>query len=282
MNIQSKRSGLVLGGLLIVFGVLALIETVADLNAWIWVAVLTVGGLAVYVIYATDRTEKWLLVISYAMLAVAGLLALLELGVLKDAYVATYVLLAIASPFFVAFLFNRDNWGLLIPAYVLLVIGVMVPLIELGVLEDAVISTYVLLAIALPFLIGFLYNRKNWGLLIPAYVLLVIGVMVPLIELGVLEDTLIAAYIMLAIALPFFVVYLANRKNWWALIPGGILAVIGLGFLIAEASVELLLAVALIVAGILVVVRQFTRKDEPDEVEELQEENTQDVDPQDA
>jgi hypothetical protein len=224
MDTQSKRSGLVLGVLLIVFGVLALLDIYIDLGAWVWVAVLTIGGLAVYAVYAVDRTEKWMLIISYAMLAVAGLVSLLTLGVLQDAFVATYVLLAIALPFFV----------------------------------------------------GFLFNRSNWGLLIPAYVLTIIGVMVPLIELGVLEDTLIATYIMLAIAIPFFVVYLLNTKNWWALIPGGILAVIGLGFLIAEASVEYIFAAGLIVAGILIVVRQFIRREEPPQVEELTEEETQD------
>ena len=223
MNTQSKKSGLVLGGLLIVFGVLALLETVTDLSAWVWVAVLTVGGLGVYAIYAMDRTEKWLLIISYAMLAVAGLLTFLTLGVLVDSYVATYVLLTIAIPFLVAFLFNRTNWGLLIPFYVLLVIGIMVPLLELGVLND----------------------------------------------------TLVATYVLLAIAIPFFIVYIRNTKNWWALIPGGILAVIGIAFLIAEAAVEYVFPAALIVGGILVVIRQFTKKEGTDNTEVPPEELTE-------
>lgn len=222
MNTQSKRSGLILGGSLIVFGVLALIETQMDLSAWIWVAVLTIGGLGAYGIYAADRSEKWLLIASYVMLAIAGLVALLTLGILQDAWVATYVLLAIALPFFY----------------------------------------------------GFLRNRQNWGLLIPAYVLLAIGVMVPLIELGLLEDALVASYVMFAIALPFFVVYLRNTKNWWALIPGGILAAIGFGLMLAEASVEYLLAAGLILAGIIVVIRQFMRKPEPEPVQEIPEEET--------
>jgi uncharacterized membrane protein HdeD (DUF308 family) len=112
MNTKSGRQGLVLGGLLILFGVLALIENFTDFSVWIWVAVLVIGGLVVYAIYAADREEKWILIISYAMLAVAGLLTLLELGILQDAFIATYVLLAIALPFLVAFLFNRENWGL--------------------------------------------------------------------------------------------------------------------------------------------------------------------------
>ena len=225
MNTQSMKSGLVLGGLLIVFGVLALLETVTDLGEWVWVAVLTVGGLGVYAVYATDRTEKWLLIISYAMLAVAGLVTLLTLGILDDPYIATYVLFAIGLPFLVAYLFNRANWGLLIPAYVLLVLGVFVPL------ED----------------------------------------------LGVLDDNLTVTYILFAIAIPFFVVFIRNSKNWWALIPGGILAVIALSFLIAEASVEYIFAAALIVAGILIVVRQFTRREEPPQVEQLPEEEAQDA-----
>lgn len=216
MNTKSRNQGLVWGGLLILFGVLALIEVYYELGIWVWVVVLSVGALGIYGIYATDREQKWMLIISYVMLAVAGLLTLLELNVLSDPFVATYVLLAIA----------------------------------------------------LPFLVAFLFNRANWGLLIPAYVLTVIGVMVPLIELGVLGDILIAAYIMFAIAIPFFVVYLRNSQNWWALIPAGILTFIGLAFIIAEAAVEYIVPVVLIAVGILIVVRQFTKKEQLEEPDE--------------
>ena len=218
MNTRSRKQGLVWGGLFIVLGVMALLEIVTDLSAWIWVAVLVIGGLGVFGIYATDRAEKWLLIISYALLAVAGL----------------------------------------------------VTLITLEVLQDPLIATYVLLAIALPFLVAFLADRTRWGLLIPAYVLIVVGVMVPLSELNVLDDNLTAAFILIAVAIPFFVVFLRNTKNWWALIPGGILAIVGLSFLIAEAAVEYIFAAVLIVAGILIVVRQFTKAEEAPQVEEPQ------------
>ena len=218
MNTRSRKQGLVWGGLFIVLGVMALLEIVTDLSAWIWVAVLVIGGLGVFGIYATDRAEKWLLIISYALLAVAGL----------------------------------------------------VTLITLEVLQDPLIATYVLLAIALPFLVAFLADRTRWGLLIPAYVLIVVGVMVPLSELNVLDDNLTAAFILIAVAIPFFVVFIRNTKNWWALIPGGILAIVGLSFLIAEAAVEYIFAAVLIVAGILIVVRQFTKAEETPQVEEPQ------------
>ena len=220
MNARSKKQGLVWGGLFIVFGVMALLETITDLSAWIWVAVLVIGALAVYGIYATDQAEKWLLIISYALLIAVGL----------------------------------------------------VTLITLDVLQDPLVATYVLLAVALPFLVAFLRDRTRWGLLIPAYILLAVGVMVPLTELGVLDDNLTAAFILIAVAIPFFVVFLRNTKNWWALIPGGILAIVGLSFLIAEASVEYIFAAVLIVAGILIVVRQFTKGEEAPQVEEPQSE----------
>jgi hypothetical protein len=136
VNTKSKKQGLVWGGLLILFGAISLVEIYTELSAWVWVAVLSVGALLIYAIYATDREEKWMLIISYAMLAVAGLVTLIELEVLSDPFIATYVMLAIALPFLVAFLFNRANWGLLIPGYILFAVGLMVPLIELEVLTD--------------------------------------------------------------------------------------------------------------------------------------------------
>ena len=209
MESRERRQAIVWGGLMILFGIMALIETFTGLSAWTWVVVLTVAGFGVLGIYVTDRSD----------------------------------------------------WGLLIPAYVLWAIAGLVALITLNVLQDESIATYVLAAIALPFLVVFLRNRDRWWSLIPAYVLLVIGVMVGLIGLGVLDDLLIPAYVMFAIAIPFFAVYARNPRQWWALIPGGIMGIIGLSFLIAESAAQYVAPIALIVAGAWVLVRQFTRKE---------------------
>jgi len=200
---------MVWGGLLILFGVMALVETYTDLTVWTWVAILAAGGLGVFGIYLTDRSD----------------------------------------------------WGLLIPTYVLWAVTGLVALIELNILQDPFIATYVLTAIALPFLVVFLRNRDQWWALIPAYVLLAVGVMVGLDEGGVLSDLLVPAYVLFAIAIPFFVVYARNTRQWWALIPGAIMAVIGLAFVIAEAAAQYVGAVALVLAGVWILVRQFTRKE---------------------
>jgi hypothetical protein len=209
MESQGRKQGLVWGGLLILFGVVGLVEAYADLTAWGWIAILTAAGLGIFGVYLTDRSD----------------------------------------------------WGLLIPAYVMWVVAGLVALITLGLLRDPFIPTYVLAAIMLPFLVAYLRDREQWWALVPAYVLLAVGVMVGLIGRGVLSELLIPAYVMFAIAVPFFVVYVRDSTHWWALIPGGIMTIIGLSFLVAEGLFQYVAAVALLFAGSWIVVRQFARRE---------------------
>ena len=209
MKSQARKQSLVWGGLLILFGVMALVETYTDLTAWVWVAVLAAAGLVMFGVYLTDRSQ----------------------------------------------------WGLLIPAYVLWAVAGLIALTTLNILRDESVATYVLAAIALPFLVAFLRDRSRWGLLIPAYVLLAVGVMIGLLGVGVLSDLLIPAYVMFAIAIPFFVVYARDPKQWWPLIPGGVMAVIGLAFLVAEAAVQYVGPAVLILVGVWILVRQFARRE---------------------
>jgi hypothetical protein len=209
MKSQARKQSVVWGGLLILFGVMALVETFTDLTAWVWVAVLAAAGLGVFAIYLTDRSQ----------------------------------------------------WGLLIPAYVLWAVAGLIALVTLNILRDESVANYVLAAIGLPFLVAFLRDRSRWGLLIPAYVLLAVGVMIGLIGRGILSDLLIPSYVLFAIAIPFFVVYARDPKQWWPLIPGGILAVIGISFLVAEATVQYVGPAVLVLVGVWILVRQFSRRE---------------------
>jgi hypothetical protein len=211
MKAGSRKQGMVWGGLLILFGVMALVEVYTDLSPWIWVIVLALAGLLVLLVFLSDRRE----------------------------------------------------YGLLLPTYILWVIAGLIALLESNILSDAWVPFYVLSAIALPFLVVYFRDRNQWWALIPAYVLLAVGLMVLLLESNVLSDLLVPAYVMFAIAIPFLVVFTNNRKNWWALIPGGIMLVIGTAFLIAEAALEFILPVVFIILGIGILVRVFTRKEAP-------------------
>jgi hypothetical protein len=188
------------------------------------------------------------------------MLALIELDVLVDAYVATFVLVVIALPFLYVYLHDRTQWWPLIPAYVLLAIGLMLLLVEVDILQDAFVATYVLTSIALPFVLVYILDRANWWALIPAYVMLSVGLMVGLIDARVLDDLLVPAYVMFSIALPFLIVYLRNPKEWWPLIPGGVMGLIGMAFLLSDRSTRIVAPILVIVVGVLIIIRQFMRQ----------------------
>jgi hypothetical protein len=193
--------------------------------------------------------------------AVALLIVLAMLDFLPGGFIAFYVLAAIALPFLLVYLRNRENWWALIPAYVLLAIGSMIVLTEWNILPGGFVATYILVAIALPFVIVYLRHRENSWALIPAYVLCAVGVMIALIDVGALGAFMVPAYVMFAIAIPFFVVYIRNPREWWPLIPGGILAVIGSGFVLSAGAARYFGAVALIAVGVFILLRQFSRRE---------------------
>jgi uncharacterized membrane protein HdeD (DUF308 family) len=99
-------------------------------------------------------------------------------------------------------------------------------------------------------------DKERWWLLIPAYALVAVAGLIVLETIFPRAEDLSGAYVMFAIAAPFIYVYLRNNKNWWALIPGGMMAVIGLGLLIN--SLVTVLPALLIVAGIYLLVRNFS------------------------
>ena len=216
MNKQTKQS-LVWGGLLILIGSLAFVETITYLGPWIWVAGLAAAGAGIFGLYTTDRSQKWMVVVSYALETVAALVALLTLKVLPAPFVPTFVLLNIAIPFLVIYLQG---------------------------------------------------DRKQWGLLIPVYILAAVAVMVPMIIKGFLDGVLITAYVLFAVAIPFFVVYFRNSKNWWALIPGIITAIVGFAFLIAENRVKYVAPIGLIIAGLWLTIRTFIQRSRTTEPQE--------------
>jgi predicted membrane protein len=257
------------GGLLVLLGVLALLQRSFGVSSWIWVICLAAAGAVIAVINGRNSGNRSGLIPAYVLWAIALLIAVTSFRIFRGTFIATFILSAIALPFLVIYVRDRKQWWALIPAYVLLSVALMVGLIGIRLRKNAAIGTYVLWAIALPFLTVYLRDRKHWWALIPTYVLGSVGLMIGLIGLGILGNFLIPAYIMYAIALPFFVVYARNQKQWWALIPAGIMTALGSAFMIAAASRSMVVPAVLILAGLwLVASRFFGRKAKPEEAEE--------------
>jgi hypothetical protein len=260
MESKASKQNLGWGILLICGGLIAMKDIYFQASEWIDVGIFFLGGLITLAIFLFDRSDWALLIPTYVMLAIAviGAVAIWEL--VSGDLVGTVVLTLVALPFLAVYIRNRQHWWALIPSFVLLAIALMLLLTTLNVLSDEMIAPFILYAIAIPFLVVYFINRENWWALIPAYTMIIIGTMVGLIETDVLGDFLVPAYIMLAIAIPFFVVYFRNKENWWALIPGGITGVIGLGFLLSEPVGRFLVPLVLIAAGVWVLLRQTTKK----------------------
>ncbi len=128
--------------------------------------------------------------------------------------------------FFVSYIAKgKEQWGWLFPALLSGSIAVIIWLAEAG-RDGAFMGTLVLWTCAIPFFVAFALDRqKNWWGLIPGWVMGMIGAVVLFAD--TVRGEWIGALIMFGIALPFFIVYLANRQHWWALIPAYVLSVLG-------------------------------------------------------
>lgn len=261
MQTPSRKQSVVWGGLLILFGIFSLVEFYADLSSLAWAGMLALAGLFALIVYLTDRANRALLLPVYILWAIAATIVVFDLNLLPYQVMGLFVMTLIAIPFLAVYLVDNANWWALIPAFVLVVIGIMIVIVELNLAPEVLIGPVIFGAIALPFLIVYFRNRENWWALIPAYVMLALALMILLEEASVLNDLLIPAYVMFAVAIPFFAVYANNRENWWALIPAGIVSIVGLGLLFAEAALELVLPFLMIIGGIWILLRQFRKRD---------------------
>jgi hypothetical protein len=260
MKAGEVKRALVWAGILVMVGVLALIEVFVSLSPWVWVVLLVAAGAGAVAVYLTDRADWSLLIPAYVMFVVALLIVLTTLHVLLDDAAAVLVLIAIAIPFLVVFLRNRKQWWALIPSYVLVAVALMIGLEGAGILGEPLVAPFVLMAIAIPFLVVFLRNRKQWWALIPAYVLAAVALMIGLEGAGILREPLVAPYVLFAIAIPFFVVFARKPKRWWPLIPAVVLSIVGLSMLIAEDVGGYIGPLVLVAVGVTIAVRLLARR----------------------
>lgn len=83
----------------------------------------------------------------------------------------------------------------------------------------------IFLAGGVAFLWTYVQNTEQWWPLIPGFTLLGIGVQIAITLPGLrLFDFLDGAIVLAGISLAFLAVYAVQRQQWWALIPGGIMA----------------------------------------------------------
>lgn len=153
---------------------------------------------------------------------------------------------------------DRTHWWALIPGFTLLAIAVAILLDSFMPSLGGQISGVIALGgIGIGFLAVFLINRQQWWAMIPA------GVMLTLMVISGLESFLdgvaIGGVFMIGLGLTFALVAflpVSEGNLRWALIPGGILIIIGLVIIAAaEALFGVIIPLLLILIGLIVIIR---------------------------
>ncbi len=172
--------------------------------------------------YLTDRSRNWWALIPGGVMLFLALVTLLVDTTGNDEWIGAMFLFMVGLPFLIVYLNNRTkNWWALIPA------GVMLFLALIVVLSTSVqgewIGALFLFAIALSFFVVYLNNRtRQWALLV-AYILFVLSIAPAMASFGGNVPAYFGTIFLLAVALPFFVVYFRSADDWWAIIPAGVM-----------------------------------------------------------
>lgn len=167
-----------------------------------------------------------------------------------DAPVWSLILGAIGLTFLATFASDRRQWWALVPGLVILGVAVAVFLAEQDLVAGYIVATIILAGVGLPFLLIFITDRQHWWALIPGMTMLGVAAAIFLEGIGVIGGEAVGGLVVGGISLGFLSIYLMDRAQWWALIPGGIMGTVAF-FLLLAAAGELVWPLALILLGLL-------------------------------
>lgn len=196
------------------------------------------------------------------LLIAAGIFFLLEsLTILELGSAWSFIFAAGGIIFLISFLSQREDWWAAIPGFALLGIGLLIGVDALfPKLGDSIGGGLFLGSLSLAFIaIAFRTRGEQWWAVIPGGILLVLSLL-----LGIepyIGDDAFAGTFLLGIAATFAMIYvlpLPAGNTSWALIPAGVLAVIG-AILLASATAwaNLIWPIALIAAGAFILLRNL-------------------------
>lgn len=213
---------------------------------------------------AAEKDSRVRLIVG-AVIILLGIAALLQNIVAND--VATWVwiiALAVSAVIFAwGYTAVKETWAIL-GTYITGLIALIIFLVTKANVTGNWVPTLVLLGIALPFVVAWWRNRKDWGLLIPAYILTAIVPILWLGENGQNEEKIIPAYVMFVIGLPFLVAYVESH-TWPLLLVGGIFVLIALGMLAVGAGLSaqvltVLVPIVLIAVGAFILLQSWFKQ----------------------
>lgn len=228
MNIN--KSSLFWGVLLIGAGALALADQlgyIEDFSPGIWILVFGAISLLGFVSYAMSGWKQWGWLFPAGVFGGLAVTVALATNDVDSAAVGSPLFFGLLVPFGAAYLTDRTrNWWALIPGGVMLFLALTTLLVDTAGGEW--VGSMFLFLIGLSFLIVYLNNRtRTWALLV-AYILGVLSIAPALSSFGGDAAAYFGSVFLLAVALPFFVLYFRSMENWWAIIPAGVMTVLAI------------------------------------------------------
>lgn len=220
MNKASLFWGILLigGGALALVGQFGYLDQLPD-SIWMW-GFAIVSALA-FIFYALSGFRDWgWLFPAGAFGGLAGTIGLATSNV-DSAAVASPLFFGLLIPFAAVYLADRArNWWALIPGGVMLFIALTTLLVD--TVGGEWIGTMFLFLLGLSFFVVYMNNRTHQWALLVAFILFVLSIAPAMASFGGDVAAYYGAIFLLAVGIPFFVVYSRSpEKNWWAIIPAG-------------------------------------------------------------
>lgn len=132
----------------------------------------------------------------------------------------------------------KGKWVDVFWGFILILLGGLFLAQNLGYISDLAASIWSIIFAGASVLFFFSYfskGKEQWGWLFPALITASLAIIIWLGAAG-RDGAYMGTMILWSCALPFFVAYSLDRKqNWWGLIPGWSLGVIGLVVLLSDA-----------------------------------------------
>ena len=222
---KANKSGMFWGVLLIIFGALALADQMGYLDQFpdsVWPWIFGFISLIAFLGYALSGWKEWGWLFPAGIFGGLAVTVALAVNGVESAAVGSPLFFGLLIPFAAAYLTDREsNWWALIPG------GIMLLLAMITLLVDTVggewVGSIFLFMIGLSFFFVWFSNRTRQWAMIVAYILFVLSIAPALASFGGDAAAYFGPVFLLAVGLPFFFVYFRDEKNWWAIIPAGVM-----------------------------------------------------------
>ena len=228
--IKKKLADLMIGSILLIIGVLFLLNNLDVVyleHSLFWSPFFVVLSLLFFFYYWRERGSWWAVIPGVILLALAAIIFFDYLRLFDGGIFGSIFLWGMAVAFLLVYLVDRKKWWALIPFWVSLILGATAFLETRHGWPCGLGGTVFLAGMGLGFLGVYLLNRKQWWAFIPCLIFIALsGVVLTTVTFS-LAGAIGGTVFLWGAGLAFLLLYWRDKNNWWAIIPGGAMLVLG-------------------------------------------------------